>query len=93
MKREEIKSILDKHNDNPKTAYSILLFADGIENGIKTILKSDEPHMSVEKTLAIIRSIIDNNKQFYYSTSGVVPKDAEYVCDIGECDAGALYVK
>lgn len=93
MTREDIKVLLAKHADNPKFVFETMLYDDDLENGFKVILFSPFPLKNMSESIAIIKDIVDNDRQFYYSGAGNVPDGAKYICDVGVCDAGMLYVK
>ena len=92
MTRQEIKSLLSRNADDPRKVIAAMMGDANLEEGFKVLLQSSYPAMLLKDRIAIIQDIVDNDRQFYYS-SGDVPKGAKYICDIGVCDAGCLYAK
>ena len=92
MTRFEIKNLISEHSDNPQVIFSTMLRDANLEDGFLTLLQSPFPMMMAKELIAVIQDIIDNDRQFYYSTADV-PRGAKYICDVGVCDACKLYVK
>lgn len=92
MTRQEIKSLLSRNADDPRKVIAAMMGDANLEEGFKVLLQSSYPAMLLKDRIAIIQDIVDNGRQFYYSSSDV-PNGAKYICDIGVCDAGKLYVK
>lgn len=95
MTRLEIKNLLEKYPDNPNKIDGIICSKRReVEEGFVILFYSPFPFRNYQEIIEIIKDIVYNDRKFYYryDNETPLPKGAKYLCDIGECDAGMLYI-
>lgn len=94
MTRVELRALVEKYLDQPSLISNVICCRDAeIEEGFKILFHSPYPNYSMHKRIEILIDILENDRQFYFSLHNEVPNGAKYVCDVGVCDAGKLYIK
>lgn len=91
--KDNIKDILEKYKEEPRKALFVIGMEEVLPDWISIVLHTTYPLFTANERVEIIKDVIYNNRKTFILTSNKIPENAKYLCDVGVCNAGRLYVK
>lgn len=91
--KDKIKDILEQFKEDPRKAVFVLEMEENLPEWLRVVLHSPYPLLTANERVELIKDVIYNNRKTFIHAGNKIPENAKYLCDVGVCDAGRLYVK